>query len=77
MEVAMTGLTLGEYIRNRRLSLAAGDLLSTEDKIITIAFKYGYQTAEGFTKAFKRQFGYSPSSVRIWTWMRGCLIMAS
>jgi len=73
----MTGLTLGEYIRNRRLSLAAGDLLSTEDKIITIAFKYGYQTAEGFTKAFKRQFGYSPSSVRIWTWMRGCLIMAS
>lgn len=60
----VTGLTLGEYIRNRRLSLAAGDLLSTEDKIITIAFKYGYQTAEGFTKAFKRQFGYSPSSVR-------------
>jgi AraC family transcriptional regulator len=60
----VTGLTLGEYIRNRRLALAANDLLMTDEKIIEIAFKYGYQTPEGFSKSFKRQFGYSPTKVR-------------
>ncbi|QFT89780.1 Regulatory protein SoxS [Bacillus sp. THAF10] len=60
----LTDVSVGEYIRRRRLSLAAQDLLSTDDKIIDIAFKYGYDTPEAFTKAFRRQHGTSPSDVR-------------
>lgn len=38
----MTGFTIGEYIRNRRLYLAATELVNTDNKIIDIALKYGY-----------------------------------
>jgi AraC family transcriptional regulator len=62
--VLLTGCTVGEYLRRRRLSLAAQDLLTTENKIIDIACKYGYDTPEAFTKAFRRQHGTSPSEVR-------------
>lgn len=56
----LTGLPVGEYIRNRRLSLAGQDLLESKNKIIDIALKYGYETPESFTKAFKRFHGISP-----------------
>ena len=48
----MTGYGIGEYIRNRRLYRAAVDLKETDDKVIDIAFRYGYETPESFTKAF-------------------------
>lgn len=64
MFTMLTGFTLGEYIRQRRLSLAAKDLSSTNLKIIDIAFKYGYETPEAFSKAFKRLHGVSPSIAR-------------
>ena len=60
----MTGYGLGEYIRNRRLYLAALDLQKTDEKIIDIAFRYCYETPESFTKAFSRFHGVSPSQVR-------------
>ena len=60
----MTGYGTGEYIRNRRLYRAALDLQKTDDKIIDIAFRYCYETPEGFTKAFSRFHGVSPSQVR-------------
>lgn len=60
----MTGYGLGEYIRNRRLYQAALDLQSTEDKVIDIALRYGYETPESFTKAFSRFHGATPSQVR-------------
>lgn len=60
----MTGFTIGEYIRNRRLYLAACDLVNTDEKIIDIAFSYGYETPESFTKAFSRFHGAAPSQVR-------------
>lgn len=60
----MTGFTIGEYIRNRRLYLAAMELLNTDNKIIDMAFKYGYETPESFTKAFTRFHNASPSEVR-------------
>lgn len=60
----LTGKTLGEYIRERRLSFAAQDLLSGDEKIIDIAFKYHYETPEAFSKAFKRFHGFPPSQVR-------------
>lgn len=60
----LTDITLGEYIRTRRLSLAAYELLSRNSKVIDIALKYGYETPEAFSKAFKRFHGISPSMVK-------------
>ncbi|MGN1137144.1 MAG: effector binding domain-containing protein [Oscillospiraceae bacterium] len=60
----MTGFTIGEYIRNRRLYLAAVDLANTNEKVIDIALRYGYETPESFTKAFSRFHGAAPSQVR-------------
>ena len=50
----MTGYGIGEYIRNRRLYRAALDLKETDDKVIDIALRYGYETPESFAKAFSR-----------------------
>lgn len=58
------GITPGEYIRSRRLALAGGELLSTDARIIDIALKYGYDTPEGFTRAFTRFHGVTPNIVR-------------
>lgn len=60
----LCGFTVGEYIRNRRLSLAGGEVLHTEEKIIDIALKYGYDTPEGFTRAFARFHGVTPREAR-------------
>lgn len=60
----MTGYSMGEYIRNRRLYLAALDMRAEEDKVIDIAYKYGYDTPESFTKAFTRFHGVTPTQVR-------------
>lgn len=56
--------TVGEYIRNRRLSLAGYELLSSDISIIDIAIKYGYETNESFTRAFSRFHGVTPSAAR-------------
>lgn len=58
------GYGVGEYIRNRRLTLAAYELLHTDNKIIDIALKYGYDSPDSFTKAFTRFHGLTPSLVR-------------
>ncbi|MCL2545740.1 MAG: AraC family transcriptional regulator [Oscillospiraceae bacterium] len=59
----ITGMTVGEYIRSRRLSLAAQEMIKSERKALDIALKYGYETAESFTKAFSRFHGATPSDV--------------
>lgn len=59
-----TGIALSEYIRRRKLSRAANDLLNTNEKIIDIAMKYGYDSADAFSVAFKRTYNVSPSFVR-------------
>jgi AraC family transcriptional regulator len=58
----LSGLTLSEYIKNRRLSEANKDLLQGE-KVTDVAFKYGYQSMDGFTRAFKKWSGFLPSDV--------------
>lgn len=58
------GMTIMEYVRNRRLSLAGQELLISNIHIIDIAFKYGYETPEAFSKAFTRFHGFPPSFVR-------------
>ena len=58
------GMTIGEYIRNRRLSLAAQDLLLPNSRIIDVALRYRYDTPESFSKAFARFHGVPPSKAR-------------
>lgn len=58
------GITIGEYIRNRRLSLAAQDLLQPNNRIIDVAMRYQYDTQESFSKAFTRFHGVPPSKVQ-------------
>lgn len=60
----LCGYTVSEYIRNRRMALAGNDLLVTDEKIIDIALKYGYDSPDSFTKAFTRFHGVTPTSVR-------------
>lgn len=60
----ITGISFSEYIRRRRLTCAAYDLQNTDEKIIDIAIKYGYQSADAFRVAFKSLQHVSPSDVR-------------
>ena len=54
------GITVGEYVRNRRLSLAGSELMTANTKIIDVALKYGYDTPEGFSRAFAKFHGAHP-----------------
>lgn len=58
--------TLGEYIRNRRLTLAGSDLSSSDAKVIDVALKYGYDSPESFSRAFTRFHGISPSYAKMY-----------
>lgn len=60
----LCGYSISEYIRNRRLSQAGYELIHTENKIIDIALKYGYDSPDSFTKAFTRFHGSTPKAVR-------------
>lgn len=60
----LCGFTVGEYIRQRRLTLAGSELVSTDKKIIDIALKYGYDSQDSFTKAFTRFHGVTPTAAR-------------
>lgn len=60
----ITGMTLNEYIRRRRLTLAADDLKQCDFKIIDIAVKYGYESADAFSRAFTKQHGITPSQFK-------------
>ena len=61
---ALTGLTISEYVRNRRLTLAGHELSAENAKVIDIAMKYGYETPESFSKAFSRFHGVTPSQAK-------------
>lgn len=60
----LCGYTLGEYIRCRRLSLAGTELASGKGKVIDVAYKYGYDTPESFSRAFQKFHGVTPSQAR-------------
>lgn len=60
----LTGITLKEYIRKRRLSSAAFDIKNGEDKIIDIAWRYGYESQAAFSRAFKEVHQHTPLEVR-------------
>lgn len=58
------GISVGEYIRGRRLALAGNEIEGSDARIIDIAFKYGYESAEGFSRAFARFHGLPPTAAR-------------
>ena len=60
----LCGFTVGEYIRNRRLSLAGTELATTDAKVIGVALKYGYESPDSFAKAFQKFHGVLPSQAR-------------
>ncbi|WP_075981252.1 AraC family transcriptional regulator [Bacillus massilinigeriensis] len=60
----LTDSSVGEYLRQRRLTLAAQELSNTNIKIIDLAYKYGYETPEAFSKAFRKQHGITPREAR-------------
>lgn len=61
----LTGMTIGEYIRNRRLSLVGQELTLSNIRVIDVALKYGYETPESFTKAFSRFHGVTPNQAKM------------
>jgi AraC family transcriptional regulator len=60
----LSGMSLGEYVRRRRLTLAVTMLKTKKDKIIDIALSLGYESPDSFTKAFQNFHGITPSHVR-------------
>lgn len=60
----MAGIPLSEYIRRRKMSLAAVDLQGGNEKIIEVAEKYGYRSPTAFNRAFQSIHGVTPSSVK-------------
>lgn len=71
----VAGISAGEYVRRRRLSLAALELTTREVKVIDLAIRLGYDSPDAFARAFKREFGITPSEarepgVRLKTWPR-------
>ncbi len=60
----MAGVSLSEYIRRRKMSLAAVDLQDKNAKIIDVAAKYGYQSPTAFNRAFQSVHGIAPSAVK-------------
>ena len=57
-------MPLSEYVRKRRLSLAAMDLQSGCGRVMDVAVKYGYDSADSFTRAFVKQHGVTPTAAR-------------
>lgn len=60
----ITEIPLSEYIRRRRLTLAAADLQNTDIKVIHLALRYGYDSPVSFTRAFQKMHGVTPTAAR-------------
>ena len=61
---ALCGITVGEYIRGRRLTLAARELAASDARVIDVALKYGWSSPDSFARAFARFHGVSPSAAK-------------
>ena len=69
---ALTGISIVEYVRRRRLTLAGFELQKREKSVLEIAFEYGYTSPDSFTRAFRQVHGTTPSAVK----KGGCLLKA-
>lgn len=61
----LAGITISEYIRRRRLTIAAMELKNFNAKVIDIAIKYGYQSPDAFSRAFQNFHGVLPTKARL------------
>ncbi|MDO4566893.1 MAG: AraC family transcriptional regulator [Oscillospiraceae bacterium] len=60
----ITGVSVSEYIRRRRMTCAAFDLMDGNSKVLDVALKYGYDSPTSFNRAFRAVHGVSPSRAR-------------
>lgn len=60
----ITQISIGEYIRRRKLTLAAESIQTSHEKIIDIALKFGYDSPAAFSRAFSQLYGVTPSLAR-------------
>ncbi|RKN85756.1 AraC family transcriptional regulator [Paenibacillus ginsengarvi] len=60
----LTDVSLSEYVRRRRLTLAAFELQNSSKKVIDLALKYGYDSPEAFARAFQQLHGTTPTAAR-------------
>ena len=60
----LAGMSLGEYIRHRRLTAAASLLKDTDEKVIDVALRFGYESPDAFAKAFQAMYGVTPTHVK-------------
>lgn len=67
---ALTGISIVEYVRRRRLTLAGFELQKREKSVLEIALEYGYTSPDSFTRAFRQMHGTTPSAVK----KGGCLL---
>ncbi|MGC5529088.1 AraC family transcriptional regulator [Streptomyces sp. SR-10] len=62
---ALAGLPLSEYIRRRRMTVAGAEVLGAPDRtLLDVAVRYGYDTGEGFARAFRAVHGIGPGEAR-------------
>jgi len=61
---ALAGMPLSEYVRRRRMTLAAADLVVGSDGLLDVAVRYGYGSAEAFGRAFRSVHGIGPAQAR-------------
>lgn len=61
---SLTGEPLMEYVQSRKLTLSIRDLVSTNMRVIDIAYNYGFEYEQSYIRAFRKKFGYTPLKVR-------------
>ncbi len=64
MFFAVIGITVSDYARRRRLTLAASEIASSDIQVIDVALKYGYDSPNAFTRAFRNVHGINPRAAR-------------
>ncbi len=64
MFASLAGMPLSEYVRRRRMSLAAADLVGGDADLLTVAVRFGYGSTESFGRAFRAVHGLGPGDVR-------------
>ena len=60
----VTGITVSEYVKRRRMTLAAEELIGGGVKVLDLAYKYGYESPESFTRAYQSFHGHPPTATK-------------
>lgn len=60
----ITGINIATYIRDKKLTLAANDLIESHDRIIDICFRYGFESQQSFTRTFAKKYNMPPRKYR-------------